>query len=121
MESDRNELGRRGEDVALRFLLDKGMVLVARNWRNGHLEIDLIMDDGRVLRIVEVRSLSYPNDYDPFESVGYWKRRKIIKAARRFISVTGCCKEVVFDVVSVVFNGDVYRLEYFPDAYTTDW
>lgn len=114
-------LGKKGEDVALNFLEGRGMRLVARNWRCSHKELDLIMDDGNFLRIVEVRSLSYPNDILPFETVGPVKRRMIIAAARSFVGVSGIDKEVVFDIVSVVFNGDIFTIGYIENAFAPQW
>ena len=45
----RAETGRRGEDAACRYLAARGHVILERNWRSGHLEIDIISlaQDGR--------------------------------------------------------------------------
>lgn len=125
---DRVETGHRGEELALRYLLEEGLSLLERNWRSGHMELDLIMESNRecdrekVLHIVEVRSLKEPYAKEPFESVGYRKQMSVLKAARRYLA--GCRDEynVQFDVVSVVFseNGD-FKLDYFPDAFTPTW
>ena len=37
-----NELGKWGEDTAARYLSDKGYVIIARDWRIGHRDIDII-------------------------------------------------------------------------------
>ena len=42
----RVDLGSKGEDLALEFLLKRGMTLVARNWRLRKRELDLVLDDG---------------------------------------------------------------------------
>lgn len=118
MECISKDLGRKGEEMALKFLIGRGMGLVARNWRSGHKELDLVMDDGEFLRIVEVKSLSYPNEYDPFEGVNKKKRKRMVAAAQHFVMQKGIRKEVVFDVVSIVFNGNFYKLEYFGEAFS---
>lgn len=117
MGRERMAVGRRGEDVALKFMEDMGMVLVERNWRSGHNELDLVMEDERFLRIVEVKSLVYPNVINPFEEVRWKKQRRVMAAARHFVAMKGVEKEIVFDVVSVVFNGEIYKVEYFPEAF----
>lgn len=126
----RSELGKRGEDVALEYLLQQGMRLVERNYRAGHNEIDLIMEEGNFLRFVEVRCRTYPAQINPAESVGVIKQRRIISAAKRFwgrrenrekLSGGGVGMEIVFDVVSVVFNGDLFKLEYIKGAFTPIW
>lgn len=114
----RSQVGRKGEDVALKYLQERGMRLVARNWRSGHKELDLIMDDGEFLRIIEVKSLNYPNTNDPFCAVDNKKRRRIVAAAHHFALLHNVGKEVVFDVVSVLFNGSNYRVEYFEEAFS---
>lgn len=120
-KTDTAGLGKRGEDVALKFLKERGMQLVARNWRSSHKKLDLIMEDGNFLRIIEVRSLSYPNNVLPFETVGPVKRRMVVDAARHFVALKGIDKEIVFDIVSIVFNGDLFTIDYIANAFAPRW
>lgn len=123
----RQLLGKKGEDAALEYLLHKGMKLLARNWRCGHKELDLVMEDGDFIRFVEVRSREYPSIIDPFESITAPKRRKTILAAKGFLARMGAegklsgGKEVAFDVVSILFNGDLFELKYIKEAYGPLW
>ena len=119
--TDRAKVGKKGEDVALEFLNNRGMQLVARNWRSGHKELDLVMCDGEFLRIVEVRSLTYPNLQPPEESVDWNKRRKVMSAAKKFAAVNVVQNEIVFDIVSVVFKGEDAHVEYIPNAFAPQW
>ena len=121
---NRQDLGKRGEDVALEYLLQRGMKLLVRNWRSGHKELDLVMEEEEFIRIVEVRSRNYPAQIDPFESVDMAKRKKIIQAAKGFVAenrsrIKG--KEVVFDVVSILFNGELFKVEYIREAFAPTW
>jgi len=122
---NRQELGKKGEDVALEYLLQRGMKLLARNWRCGHKELDLVMEDGEFVRVVEVRTREYPSLVDPYESITAPKRRKVILAAKGFLAQNGGklsgSKEVVFDVVSVMFNGELFELKYIREAFTPSW
>jgi putative endonuclease len=52
----RKALGAYGEDVAARHLTGAGMVLLDRNWRCPAGEIDLVLRDGRVLVVCEVKT-----------------------------------------------------------------
>jgi putative endonuclease len=52
----RNALGRYGERVAARYLTELGMVLLDRNWRCDAGEIDLVLRDGDVLVVCEVKT-----------------------------------------------------------------
>ncbi len=54
--ASRQALGAYGEDVAARYLTEAGMVLLDRNWRCAEGEIDLVLRDGRVLVVCEVKT-----------------------------------------------------------------
>lgn len=117
----RAKLGKEGEDIALDFLIGKGMKLLARNWRNGHKELDLIMEEDKFLRIIEVRSRNYPNIVSPRETVGRKKQTLVIKAANAFVLEYHIQKEIVFDIISIIFNGPEYSIKYIPGAFTPIW
>ena len=42
MKTDRAAVGRRGEEEASRYLTRLGHRILARNWRGGHLELDIV-------------------------------------------------------------------------------
>ncbi len=111
-------LGRRGEDAALDYLRGAGLQLVERNWRSGHLEIDLVMEDASSIRIIEVKTLQAGDGFDPSENVTSDKRRKLIRAAKAFYASHPSQKEIKFDVVTVVFDWDtLVEVTYIPDAF----
>ena len=122
---NRQELGKRGEEIALEYLLQQGMKLLERNWRCGHKELDLIMEDGAFIRIVEVRTREYPSIMEPFESITVQKRNKVIAAAKGYMAQKGRflsgSREVVFDVVSVLFNGELFEIKYLREAFAPLW
>lgn len=128
MKRNSCEKGRVAEIIALEFLLENGLVLLDKNWRCGHKELDLIMrscnclTQEQILHIVEVRSLHVPLCQMPFESVDYKKRRAIIVAANRYVRMKNIDYETQFDIVSIVFkcNGE-YNLDYFPNAFASEW
>ncbi len=92
--SPRQELGGRGEAKALSHLEAQGLTLVARNWKvpprpgfGGHGgELDLVMRDGDVLVIVEVRSASTKFAGDVAYTVGPAKRQKLAILAQLFLA-----------------------------------
>jgi len=122
----RQELGKRAEEIALEFLEDKGLTFLEKNWRSGHREIDLIMKSldeqgDMILHIVEVRSLREPAVRQPFETVGFEKRRAVIAAARSFIFKFNLDCETQFDIISVTFGEYGVKITYFPDAFKPTW
>ncbi len=121
-DKGRKEKGRKAEDAALVYLERVvGLRLVARNWRCCHYELDLLMEDDERLHVIEVRSLENQKGMKAYETVGTVKRRRVLSAARAFVSYTGTVKEVVFDIVSVEFiNGMINEILYFENAFTAE-
>lgn len=118
----RMELGRRGEDVACEFLTGKGHIIVQRNFRSGHLEIDIISLDRNGVHFVEVKSRVAPVAVSPEENVTAAKQKKVADAALRYLHTSkdkrlSADLEVSFDVVAVTFDGGGEIVEWFPNAY----
>lgn len=62
-------LGQYGERVAARHLVDRGLVLLDRNWRCGAGEIDLVLRDGDILVVCEVKTRTSDDRGTPHEAV----------------------------------------------------
>jgi putative endonuclease len=100
-------LGRRGEDVAHRFLQRAGMIVVERNYRmaSGAGEVDLIGWDGETLVFVEVKSRKTEEYGAPDRAIGPQKQSSLMRAAREYARHAEVPWEKVrFDVVNVVFT-----------------
>lgn len=126
--SESGEIGRRAEGLALEFLEEKGLILLDRNWRVGHKELDLLMKstneatEEQRLHVIEVRSLSEPNLQLPFETVDIKKQRAVISAASAYIYRNQIMCETQFDIVSVLFEKDGnIRIDYLPEAFNPKW
>lgn len=122
MSASRQTIGQRGEDYACEYLQGEGHSIVTRNWRWAHLEIDIVSLKDKVLHFVEVKSRVAPVMAEPELNVGYQKQRRLIAAAEAFIhskhrSILPKDLEIYFDVVTVVFEQDRIRLEYYPQAF----
>ena len=128
MNGNSCEQGRVAESIALEFLVERGLILLERNWRWRHKELDLIMKSHnsitgeQILHVVEVRSLHEPFVQMPFESVDYKKRKAVIMAANIYVRGRGINFETQFDIISIVFSSaGVFKLEYFPNAFSPEW
>ena len=111
--------GRRAEDLAHRFLQQRGMIIVARNYRppSGAGEIDLIGWDGDRLAFVEVKSRASEEFGAPDRAVDEEKQRFLERSARDYARRAGVdWNRVRFDIVSVVFS-DPVLLKLFADAF----
>lgn len=117
----KQELGHKGEDIALKFLEEKGYKLVARNYNCPRWgELDLVMRDGKYLVFVEVRTKRNTVHGTPIESIDYSKRRQIEKMATTFFTKEKIPPETFcrFDVVGIVLpnNGEPV-IEHIQDAF----
>jgi putative endonuclease len=82
----RGALGAYGESLAARHLRDQGMVLLDRNWRCDLGEIDLVLRDGRVLVVCEVKTRSSLAFGSPLEGVTERKAARLRRLAARWLS-----------------------------------
>ena len=113
----KSETGRRGEDLALAWLERRGFRLLDRNWRSGHKELDLVVESAERVHVVEVKTLTPPLQVQPYEKVDAGKQMRLVTAARHYISCRKIRKEVQFDVVSVILDGDRPQVQYIPEAF----
>lgn len=114
-------LGRRGEDLAHRFLRAKGFIIVARNYRlsSGDAEADLIAWDGPTLVFIEVKSRETAEFGPPERAIGEEKRAHLLRIAREYTRKTETpWDRIRFDVVTVVFTKPP-AIELFRDALPT--
>jgi putative endonuclease len=98
-------LGRKGEDVAHRYLRSRGYNVVARRFRleDGSGEVDLIARHRNTLAFVEVKTRRTSSYGAPERAVDPEKERKLVRAARSYVLKSGAdWSQVRFDIISVV-------------------
>ena len=102
-------VGAGAEKLAARYLAERGLEPVARNFRCRGGEIDLIMMHGDCLTFVEVRYRRSSRFSSPAPTVDYRKQRKILRTAALFLArhkrYADCTTR--FDVVAISGDGDV--------------
>ncbi len=117
----RAELGHLGEEIAVRSLCRKGYLILARNWRSGRNELDIVARQGPVVVFVEVKARR-PGPQPAAQALTPRQRRRLARAARDWIGahpLEGI--EYRFDVVAVtVLPGKSPSVEHIPDAFHAD-
>lgn len=110
----RAQLGRKGEQLAADFLAEKGQQIVARNYRCGHLELDIVSVDAQGLHFVEVKDRQNADYLEG--SVDARKQKNMVAAAQRFIAAHAHLSgmEYFFDVILIV---DGQSIDYYPQAF----
>lgn len=117
----RQTLGRRGEEIACRFLESIGHTILERNFRSGHLEIDIISFDPEGIHFVEVKTRQKSIQAPPQENVNAAKQKRTAKAALGYLnsakSLPSRDMECIFDVVAVTFDAERADVDWIPQAY----
>lgn len=114
--ADHNELGARGEDEAVNFLIKKGYKIKERNWRFAKAEIDIIAENDTWLVMVEVKTRSNDSFGNPEEFVSRAKQKHLIRAANRYLELFPTEKDTRFDIISIVIEPK-FLLEHIPEAF----
>jgi putative endonuclease len=99
-----NELGLRGEDIAIGHLTRLSYEILERNWRCGRLEVDIIARINDVLVIAEVKTRTGTFTEYPQETVNNVKQLRLIRAANAYIFQSDLNLDVRFDIITVVFS-----------------
>jgi len=112
-----NELGKKGEELAVEFLLKKGYKIVSRNFKFQKTEVDIIARKGKTLAIIEVKTRSTPDFGDPQEFVKAKQIQNLVKAVDYFVDEHDLDVDVRFDIVAIIKNKAGTRLEHLEDAF----
>ena len=99
--TEKQRLGRLGEDAALAHLLQHGLTLVQRNFRCKGGEIDLIMRDHASLVFVEVRQRASARFGGAAASVTPAKLRRLRLAAQLYLLRLRPVPACRFDLVAI--------------------
>jgi putative endonuclease len=112
-------IGARGEKAAASFAEHHGGRVVARNWRGGGGELDLVLEDGAVLAFAEVKTRPNGSRGDALEAVTSRKIVRMTKAALAFLSASGQTdKPCRFDVLAVAQEHGRLVVSWVKDAFS---
>jgi putative endonuclease len=105
--NSKQDVGKKGEDIAVSFLKDKGYKIIDRNFRIRGGEVDIVAIDQNVLVFIEVKTCKSSQSGTPFEAISSWKLHALIKTAQ-FYKYThhGLPESMRIDAVSVVLAKD---------------
>lgn len=116
--AEHNDLGKWGEDLAADYLQRKGYVILERDWKSGHRDLDIIALDGDVLVIVEVKTRRNRMFTDPVDAVGYQKIRNLQQAANHYVKYRCINCDIRFDIVCITGTaGSEADIEHIVDAF----
>ena len=108
--------GAWAEELATKYLEQKGYKILERNWRWQRAEVDIIARQEQSIVIIEVKSRSSNTLGEPEEAVSAAKELILIDAAGQYALQTGHNGEVRIDIIAILFQGRNYQLKHFEDA-----
>lgn len=121
MTRSRIQLGQAAEQLVYDYLVSRGWTILERNWRTGHLEIDLIAKDGRNLIFIEVKAGKSNSFGLPEERVHSRKQKRLIEAALTYIQMQNPeATEIRWDVISVEYRKGKPMINHLVNAFTAD-
>lgn len=112
-----NELGKKGEELAVDFLLKNNYKIIKRNYRYLKAEIDIIAKKNETLIAVEVKTRSSDYFESPQDAVNTKKIKLLVTAIDNFITENDLDVEVRFDIISVLKQQNGFKIEHIEDAF----
>ena len=112
-----NEFGAEGEQLATDFLVGKGYEILQKNYRYLKAEIDIIAQKDAILAIVEVRARSNDQIVAIADTITPRKIKLLVAAADHYVVEHELDVEVRFDVITILKNSKIFRIEHIEDAF----
>lgn len=109
--------GNWAEDQAVAFLKQKDYVILTRNYRFKHAEIDIIAQFQNILIFVEVKARSNIAFGYPEETVSKNQQKSIKRAAVAYLEVNQLNQEIRFDVISLLKRDNTIEIYHAEDAF----
>lgn len=120
--AEHNIIGQKGEDIAAKMMQKKGFRIKERNWKWGHLEIDIIAENRKEIVFVEVKTRT--SEYGGIRPEAYVqaeKKRNMVSAANAYIRHQQIEKTPRFDIVGILLDKDTFAIKeqkHLEDAFT---
>jgi putative endonuclease len=116
--AEHNEIGKQGELLAQKHLVELGYAIIKTNWRKHRCEVDIIAYHNSFLCFIEVKSRTSLTSGDPRDAVNKKKQQELIKAANYYLEDIDTDPEVRFDIVEVILKaGEKPKFNLIEDAF----
>lgn len=109
-DSENKELGRKGEEQAVKYLKKKGWKIIKRNYVNPFGEIDIIANKGEVIAFIEVKTRRSDIFGIPSEAVNDKRKLKYIQGANFFFAKKMRYWTMRFDIIEI-YRGEINHIE----------
>jgi putative endonuclease len=118
----KKELGKKGEDLALRFLKKRGYRIIEQNYVCKMGEMDIIAKEKDTLVFIEVKTRTSMDFGPPQLAVTQFKQRQMSKVALCFLKEKNLEDvKARFDVVAILLTPKREEIELIRDAFDLNW
>jgi len=112
-----NELGKKGEQLAIDFLIKKGYKILEKNYRYLKAEVDIIAKKEHILVAIEVKTRSTNYFGNPEEFVNPKKIKLLLSAIDNYVVERDLDVEVRFDIIAIIHQQKETKIEHLEDAF----
>ncbi len=115
--AEHNQLGKKGEELAVEYLRLKEYDILEQNYRYQKAEVDIIARRGNTLIAAEVKTRSTSDFGDPQDFVKPKQIQQLVKAINHYVEENELEVDVRFDILAIVKNKAGTRIEHIQDAF----
>lgn len=101
-----NELGKHGEELAIKWLVDNGYKILQRNWKWGQNEVDVIATKGKFLNFIEIKTRNQGSYGHPEDSVNRQKFKSMQRVANGFLTLNPNYPWIEYQILSITLFKD---------------
>ena len=112
-----NELGNKGEQIAIDYLIKKGYTILDKTWRYLKSEVDIIAQIENTLAVVEVKTRSSDYFGSPQDFVNPKKIQLLVTAINEYVISKDLDLEVRFDIIAILKTDTKEKIEHLKDAF----
>ncbi|WP_435261282.1 YraN family protein [Tenacibaculum sp. nBUS_03] len=112
-----NELGKKGEELAVTFLKDKGYTILEKNYRYQKAEVDIIAKKNNTLSVIEVKTRSTDYFGNPQDFVNPKKIKLLVAAIDNYVVEKDIDIEVQFDIIAILNKNNKVVIQHIEDAF----
>jgi len=112
-----NELGTKGEQLAIDFLVQKGYTILEQNYRYLKAEVDIIAQKKHTLAVVEVKTRSTDYFGNPQDFITPKKIKLIVSAMDHYVVERDLDVEVRFDIIAIIHQKNAFKIEHLKEAF----
>ncbi len=114
--AEHTELGKKGEKIAINYLIEKGYIILEKNYRYLKAEVDIIAKKNNVLAAVEVKTRSTDHFGNPQDFVNPKKIKLLLSAIDYYVNDKDLDVEVRFDIIAIIHQKTV-KINHLKDAF----